>query len=1425
MILLIEGVLPQGYFCGSLSGLQADMAVFRELLSTKLPKLSRHLQKLQGTSVEDSFEPPLTNVFTMQWFLTLFCTCLPISCVLRVWDLILIEGSDILLRAAITIWSLMEDRILSIRSADDFYCKMGLLSGEILNGNLIDSNGLIQRVVDMGPIEEVKKLREKHLYNISPWRDKKGILLYYSDDECESDDDSRLAVTTAWGLRGGRRSSLGQSSSTNIRNVIDNKDRLALDISLLKQQYTKLRERQRQAHIILTAACARQGSNSGGPAIQMNQFLMGRNAILNRKGRRIGPPPGSIPPARKIHPPHVHHGAKGPKPVVKTKKIDETLHWKDTDADKKRRNSLKWKDIKGDKVADESETGSSKEELGMSLSATSSQSNISEQENKTSPMRNRSESSSYSDESDSSSSTSTSLCDDENLRYSQSSSVEQSPIKKKLSPDIEVPEFNKNEEIQKYIDGIKTSFLSPSNDNIFGEEETKFVKPVKDGVDEEASDLLIDFEQCLEITASSPTTVVDQTKPLVVIEAHQKDNLSPTNKISSISQLSPIPDISTYISMSNISPLRTPSSSTVDYSNYITDIHHRSNRTEGGEQMKYAVNEEGVTNEFFERVNLDRPTKLDISEKYEPMKIIKRSPPQPTHELPYLTTPILPPCTDISSISIDRSPIIATAKSEEDDLVYDIKSSDRLMFLNKKSVSLDEPTKDREHSFRPTSCPEPRGEPNLIAERNSDKVLKIIQENSMILHRILKKNSTQIDDESSEHFTKLLKATEDLLDDKLCFEEKLNTEKECSESFSRLLKETEGLLDQTEKEESPRFDPEQHSSENFGRILKQTEDLLNSKMRGEQKRSETFAKLFKKSTNDSFEGEHDNLNENISTEQKRSEVFEKLFKSSSSSSSEEQQQFSGDDKPNLLDIRSDRERSETFSKIFKSNDDLMNEINAEIDGDGKKDGGEPEYDDDGDVDEDESKDKVENLRKTPELIVPDREMIEEKLKRDEEYPNTLSAFLKDSEMLLEGDIEIKPNMPQAISTEEIIIKKEAEDISEEVSKLLDSIESEFNTDDDLVSKCLVMTSSTENPMVNMDTPEIKHKTNEMVLPNLIGDLLISDEKRTIEEKKVISPEDNLNISKTLTSIEQTIKSINQICKTADDERNIKYQTIIECAKLEPKELKEGRHYEKKSSFVQAPPSAPSINLIDCDMELNDDLKKNYERFDNDSAIRSLSVSRMTRDIKREPSPRRRKYDYIEECVSRAERSASSYEKILDRIENDSSSSNSDYKKLKYPQAGSIGYHNYDVPHRKPPEKPEIRHTTVTCTFYDRYLLQKQEEKNIRLDSKSPEPLTSPMITKSYLESLRPDRVTKSAENSPSRNKFESNLIVKPISIVPPFDYRPGDSISHVKSCDNIMEKFDKERNGKPFSYMPIRKREPTEVGLKLGMYKNSSPTS
>jgi hypothetical protein len=60
---------------------------------------------LRPLCVSGGYEPPLTNVFTMQWFLTLFATCLPNHTVLKIWDSVFFEGSEIILRVSLAIWA------------------------------------------------------------------------------------------------------------------------------------------------------------------------------------------------------------------------------------------------------------------------------------------------------------------------------------------------------------------------------------------------------------------------------------------------------------------------------------------------------------------------------------------------------------------------------------------------------------------------------------------------------------------------------------------------------------------------------------------------------------------------------------------------------------------------------------------------------------------------------------------------------------------------------------------------------------------------------------------------------------------------------------------------------------------------------------------------------------------------------------------------------------------------------------------------------------------------------------------------------------------------------------------------------------------------------------------------------------------------
>lgn len=55
MIYLIEGVLPESYFANNLQGLSVDMAVFRDLLRLRLPKLSKHLETLQHDTNSGDF--------------------------------------------------------------------------------------------------------------------------------------------------------------------------------------------------------------------------------------------------------------------------------------------------------------------------------------------------------------------------------------------------------------------------------------------------------------------------------------------------------------------------------------------------------------------------------------------------------------------------------------------------------------------------------------------------------------------------------------------------------------------------------------------------------------------------------------------------------------------------------------------------------------------------------------------------------------------------------------------------------------------------------------------------------------------------------------------------------------------------------------------------------------------------------------------------------------------------------------------------------------------------------------------------------------------------------------------------------------------------------------------------------------------------
>uniref|UniRef100_A0A8B9LUA1 TBC1 domain family member 30 n=1 Tax=Astyanax mexicanus TaxID=7994 RepID=A0A8B9LUA1_ASTMX len=357
MIYLIDKVLPDSYFANNLRALSVDMAVFRDLLRIKLPELSQHLhhlQKVANRTGGGGYEPPLTNVFTMQWFLTMFATCLPHHTVLKIWDSVFFEGSEVLLRVALAIWAKLGERIEECQTADEFYSTMGILTQEMLEQNLIDSNELMQTVYSMAdfPFPQLAELREKYTYNITPFpapvkaNGSQGIHGWESDDDGDMDDED--SIVTALGCLGPLGGLLAPeiqryqkhlkeqrgeltSSSSNMAELSPGAvgagraehqatmnsmmlERMSTDIRALTKQYSRIKRRQQQQAGLLyihtgkcpaTSVMASQVHTS--PVV--NHLLLGRKPRAAQRASRSGiVHAGSIPQAQST--PNLDHGAR-----------------------------------------------------------------------------------------------------------------------------------------------------------------------------------------------------------------------------------------------------------------------------------------------------------------------------------------------------------------------------------------------------------------------------------------------------------------------------------------------------------------------------------------------------------------------------------------------------------------------------------------------------------------------------------------------------------------------------------------------------------------------------------------------------------------------------------------------------------------------------------------------------------------------------------------------------------------------------------------------------------------------------------------------------------------------------------------------------------------------------------------------------------
>lgn len=1307
---------------------------------------------------------------------------------------------------------------MTTKTADEFYCKMGTLSGELLNGHLFDSNGLIQRIVDLGPIADLQKMREKHLFNITPWKDRRGLRfdenfvrkclfgcklhplvslnsrIFYSDDDAESEDETWKFMT------GARRASLGLSaaavaaaaSATN-RNMPlnDTRDRIALDISLLKKQYAKLRERQRQAHIILTNT-AKQTVNStaNAPPVNVNQYLMGRNAIVSSKGRRIGPPVGAIPPARVSQP--ITSASKQQQKRFRNATIDNAS----PSALTKRSNDDNFN-------------------LHKSPSVTSSMGSISSISDAATTSavarkvfaRKRSESSSYDEDSDNSqdevdfgdvgdgdSSTDTSLCDEE---AANASSIEASPMKKVSSTPTSCGQSDESRCSSSNAATSVRDALSDSTGRKFSGSSTTTTAETKRSFDSEndppceTSKMFADVEDLMQSKDGSETesefmsTVSqpsDRAEAVLPIPINDLDllTLAFRQQITSTSQLSPIADIAKFLSSSSISPLKTPASCLLN-AYPLCDISERDDVQTADSTNESAVtndllneffkvNEEGVTNEYFERINsavTERPSQLHLQSQSPavaavvptistPPQLVECAAGELAFELSDAVTNVSI-CRDILLPSFEIRP--ASIAKDVDEVVKNEKQN----FFKEKSISLDDAqdsNRDREiiessgATSLPISCPETSEmSSNLnLSSKKTERILKIIEENSKILDRIMSKNAKSSAVGSGATISRATHPTEELIS----FDEPKCSTTKRSDLFEPMLESTVIALTDT-----------------VGEALKSNDQMM--------------------------------------------ELIE----------------------------------TETKHLIRTDVDDFLTDFLKKLD---------------------ESNSNDECISSSVEV-----EVVKVSCTASQECDTSqMQAF---DELLLD-------TVPQTV--EEII--KQAMEKSSPIrsATVLDpSIENDLQSllkmSAELLRDELPIISSVGKTNVEHDLPEMSACD---ILSNAFSEFDDDDEAETIKQ-----PEDDAiidadadstsgDISATISSIKNTIKSIDDLCQ--DDDRRSRERTdktlndIIKVVEQLEDDSRQKKHIEIVDENVPMPvptivehvPRSDAIDIAQSSAGEENDFRANS---------RYLSKSRMSRDRSRITSPRHRKGDDFGEFESRVRRSKSPAFLISTDADTDfhpnpiNNRYSDDFTKkysldaFKSQQIGDTGIAAAKSSSLyKSNEKLEIRHTTVTSTFYDRFLSQKLEQKH-KMDQ-SP---SSPTITKAYLDTLKPvsfmsssypsaepsgeRRGSKSSENSPVRSSVDASTsaghTIAPRSsflLMPHLPYHTSidRNSTYTRSCDNIPSNlnktnvqrcslFDPHEGATDYSFkrhstagaysnvgsLPIKPKKPSELGIKLGLYE------
>ncbi|KAI3645604.1 hypothetical protein MP228_008532 [Amoeboaphelidium protococcarum] len=102
LVALIDQGVCRDYYNTDLKRIKVHAQVYDKLLQQNLPKLYKHLQR-------NDVDP---LIYCTNWFMTLFTMALPWQVVLRIWDILLNEGTKVIFRTSLAIMDTCQSHLL-----------------------------------------------------------------------------------------------------------------------------------------------------------------------------------------------------------------------------------------------------------------------------------------------------------------------------------------------------------------------------------------------------------------------------------------------------------------------------------------------------------------------------------------------------------------------------------------------------------------------------------------------------------------------------------------------------------------------------------------------------------------------------------------------------------------------------------------------------------------------------------------------------------------------------------------------------------------------------------------------------------------------------------------------------------------------------------------------------------------------------------------------------------------------------------------------------------------------------------------------------------------------------------------------------------------------------------------------------------------